>query len=169
MTTTTHTDRTSEIDTQAVEVIGRCKIIELLFRARVEVARPERDHGVDLIAYIDHQKGPQPLIVRPIQLKVASHEQFSIDDKYASITNLIIIFIWHVREVEKCDIYALTHPETLSVVPKSWTHSDAWIKGHYYTQNRPSKELKERLERYRITSPSSLKRKIISLENLKKI
>jgi hypothetical protein len=61
---------------QVVEVIGRSRLIETLFQARFEVARPERDYGIDLIAYVDRHIGPKSFIAYPLQLKAASNEQF---------------------------------------------------------------------------------------------
>ncbi len=52
---------TNDMENQVVEVIGRSRLIEMLFRAGLEVARPERDCGIDLIAYVDLQKDVQVL------------------------------------------------------------------------------------------------------------
>lgn len=41
------------MDTQTVEIIGRNYLVSRLVSARLEVARPERDRGVDLIACVD--------------------------------------------------------------------------------------------------------------------
>jgi hypothetical protein len=38
-------------DTQIVELAGRNRLASELQKANIEVARPERDHGVDLLAY----------------------------------------------------------------------------------------------------------------------
>jgi hypothetical protein len=42
------------VDSQTVEIIGRNFLVSQLVRDGVEVARPERDHGIDLIAYSHH-------------------------------------------------------------------------------------------------------------------
>jgi len=41
------------MDSQQVEIIGRNWLVSELYRSGLEVARPERDHGIDLIAYLD--------------------------------------------------------------------------------------------------------------------
>lgn len=43
-------------DKNIVELAGRNWLASQLFRAGLEVARPERDRGIDLIAYLDMDK-----------------------------------------------------------------------------------------------------------------
>lgn len=41
----------SKLDSQAVEILGKNKLINELLKAGLEVASPIRDRGIDLIAY----------------------------------------------------------------------------------------------------------------------
>ena len=41
------------MDTQTTELVGRNFLVSELLRAGLEVARPERDRGIDLVAYVD--------------------------------------------------------------------------------------------------------------------
>lgn len=45
------------VDSQVVELLGRNRLIDELLRAGLEVAVPERDRGIDLIAYLDLDPG----------------------------------------------------------------------------------------------------------------
>jgi hypothetical protein len=146
---------------QVVEVIGRSRLIEALFRARLEVARPERDYGIDLIAYVDLHKGPKSFIAYPLQLKAASHEQFSIDKKYAKISGLILVYVWHVRDKERSDIYALTYRDALHIVrAMPWRKTKSWKNRGRYATTRVSEPLRQQLEPYRMTDAKWLRRKI---------
>jgi hypothetical protein len=49
-----------------------------LLQAGLEVARPERDRGIDLIAYLDLDKTVGDFIACPIQVKAVSKTTFSI-------------------------------------------------------------------------------------------
>jgi hypothetical protein len=153
--------RKNKRSNQVVEVIGRSRLIETLLRARLEVARPERDCGIDLIAYVDRHKGPKSFIAYPLQLKAASYEQFSIEKKYARISRLILIYIWHVRDKERSDIYALTYRDALRIGRVvGWTKTKSWRVHGRYTTQRPSMKLKERLQGYKMTGVRWLRRKI---------
>ena len=43
---------TQKDDKQASSIIGRNWLVSELYLAGIEVARPERDHGIDLIAFL---------------------------------------------------------------------------------------------------------------------
>src|SRR5713101_2147177 len=62
-------------DTQIVELAGRNRLASELQRAGIEVARPERDRGVDLLAYLDRD---DKFCARPIQMKASSREAFGV-------------------------------------------------------------------------------------------
>ena len=54
------------IDTQAVEILGRGRLVEELVRAEIEVAIPVRDRGVDLVAYVERKSEVERFSTRPI-------------------------------------------------------------------------------------------------------
>lgn len=86
------------MDTQLTELIGRNKLVDELLRAGLEVAVPERDRGIDLIAYVDLKSQATSFIACPIQIKAASAKHFSINRKYAKVRDLILAFVWHVHD-----------------------------------------------------------------------
>ena len=59
-------------DPQLVELRGRNWLTSQLLQAGLEVARPERDRGIDLIAYRDIDE-KQQFLAYPIQMKLCSY------------------------------------------------------------------------------------------------
>jgi hypothetical protein len=140
------------MDTQLTELIGRNRLVDELLRAGLEVAIPERDRGIDLIAFVDVNRHTTSFVARPIQLKAASKEQFCIDQKYSRVPGLILAFVWHVHDPRRTVTYALTYSETLSIGhAMGWTKTRSWKHGKYTTQ-KPSQKLIGLLQRYRMTS-----------------
>jgi hypothetical protein len=60
---------TTNLDSQQVEILGRAALTVSLVADKLEVATPERDAGIDLIAFT-----VKPWRVMPIQLKAANAE-----------------------------------------------------------------------------------------------
>ena len=109
------------MDTQVVELLGRGRLIEELLRAGLEVAIPQRDRGIDLIAYLDLDEKIGSFVARP--RSPASTCTFALD---------------HAEAVAIGDALG-------------WTDTSSWRdKGHYTTQ-RPSRQLREQLEPHRMT------------------
>lgn len=74
----------AKADKSLVEVLGRAALTTALVADGIEVARPERDAGVDLLAFTF-----SPWRVLPIQMKAATTSMFSIDKKYERVDQLI--------------------------------------------------------------------------------
>lgn len=149
-------------DTQVKGLIGRSRLIEDLLRAGLEIAVPLRDRGIDLIAYKDFES----FIARPIQVKAASARNFSIDQKYEKIDNLIIAFVWNAYDPNKTETYALTYRQAVAVGDKlGWTKTASWKMGKY-SQNSPSQELIRLLKPYKMT-PERWRKKITKRSRLK--
>lgn len=143
----------SDLDSQTIEVLGRNALVNSLLRAGIEVARPERDRGVDLLAYLDKDFASGRFSAVPIQMKATTKASFSVSEKYAAFPSLVMAHVWNVMEAEATVIYALTYSESLDLAgqmgwlkTKSWTEKEG--KGHYVSTS-PSKALREALEPYR--------------------
>jgi hypothetical protein len=137
-------------DTQLIELVGRHRLIGDLLLAKLEVALPARDRGVDLIAYADLSEQVGAFVARPIQIKVASTRSFGLDQKYKRICDLIIAYVWHLTNPSNAVTYALTYLEAEKVAETmGWTETASW-KRSGYTTNSPSKRLLELLEPYRM-------------------
>jgi hypothetical protein len=69
-----------------VEIIGRNYLVSMVVSDGLEVARPERDRGVDLIAYLDLDEARR-FVACPIQMKAATTASFSLFSKYDALRN----------------------------------------------------------------------------------
>jgi len=126
-----------------------------LQQAGIEVARPERDRGVDLIAYLEF---PQ-FIACPIQLKVSSKSAFCVyREKHRG---MLLVYVWHVQDSSKTVALAMTWKEAEAIAQKmGWAAKPSYRKPKGYwrvpTVNMNSRKQSVRtlcslLERYRMT------------------
>ena len=139
-------------DTQVTELMGRNYLVNQLLAAKVEVAIPVRDHGVDLIAYLDLETIAGGYSARPIQIKSSSAEAFSIDTKYSKFPHLILAYIWNLRSEKNVVVYGLDYEDALSVADKmGYLKTESWARGKY-TTTAPSEKLKKLLKRYEMNS-----------------
>jgi hypothetical protein len=138
-------------DTQIVEIIGRNWLVSELYRSGVEVARPERDHGIDLIAFVDLDKSGK-FVGRPIQMKASTSEAFGVWRKLEKFPDLLIAYVWHVTQPSKTVCYCLTSVEANSVAHQmSYTKTEAWTKDGIYVTTRPGETLRELLDAFKMT------------------
>ena len=135
----------------AVEVIGRSFLIAQLTEGGIEVARPEREIGVDLLAYVSDPNGPTLAV--PLQLKAASARSFSIQRKYEGSPSLLMVHVWNVRSDEETEVYALTYREGLAIGDElGWTATRSWTVGAMYRTGSPKPALREALAPFRMSA-----------------
>ncbi len=147
------------VDKQVVEVLGENLLINELFMAGLEVAHLVRDMGIDIVAYT--RKG-RKFIARSIQIKAASEKSFSVDTKYASHPNLLLVYVWNVNNsYEESVFYAMSYKELLSVL-KKWRKTIREGKTRYST-SKPGKNLIKLLVPYKMTT-KTWKNKILEGE-----
>lgn len=154
------------MDTQVIELLGRNRLVSELLRAGLEVAIPARDRGIDLIAYRDlidppegaevHAPNPakpvQRFVAKPIQMKAASRQSFSISRKYAKLRDLVLAFVWNLQDPDRAVTYALTYDEAVAVgEAMGYTATSSWTDKDTYATTQPSAKLLEKLEPYRMT------------------
>ncbi|HLV97679.1 MAG TPA: hypothetical protein VKT82_03285 [Ktedonobacterales bacterium] len=150
------------MDTQVIEILGRNRLVNELLQAGLEVARPERDRGIDLFAYADLSPTVQSFIARPIQMKAASGQGFSLATKYRRLPDLILAYVWHLATPAQAITYALTYDEALAIAEAlPWTKTESWAQGQYATSH-PSQQLLTLLEPYAMT-PARWWTKVTSL------
>jgi hypothetical protein len=129
------------MDTQVIELLGRNRLISELLRARLEVAVPERDRGVDLIAYVDLESQVASFVARPIQMKASSRQGFSVYRKYSKVRDLILAFVWNLEDPERAATFALTYPEVVAIADRmAWTKTASWIQKGWYSTSRPGRK-----------------------------
>ena len=117
--------------TNVIEVLGRNHLIAQLVDDGVHAAIPLWDQGIDLIAYFQNA---DRLVARPIQLKVAESSRWGVHKKYAEATGLLMVYVWHVRQSNQVEIYAMTYAEALAhlIASGRYSQTDSWnIKGGY--------------------------------------
>lgn len=135
------------LDSQQVELIGRNLLIAQIVADGLEVAVPTRDRGVDLIVYSDRE-GDGTFVAKPIQLKAASAQAFSIDQKYARVTELLLAYVWNVVDPTNAVTMCLTYNEALVVAAEmGWTATTSWENGKY-SSSSPGRRLRELLVPY---------------------
>jgi hypothetical protein len=157
-----------------VELAGRNWLASELMQAGIEVARPERDRGIDLIAYLDREVRTGRFIACPIQLKAAQRQVFSIDPKYAKTPGLVLAYVWNLgnESITKC--FALTYAEALAVARKMrYTRTASWRTGagshkRGYTTTRPSKPLQRLLAGYEMDAAKWIQKVKVAEETQRK-
>ena len=103
-------------DGQLVEIVNTHKVIASALEAGLEVARPERDDGVDLIIY--SRKGG-PWVSAPVQIK----SRFNIQKKYDERPGLVMCFVCGET------IYVLTHEKAKEIATaRGYTNTESWNK-----------------------------------------
>ncbi len=137
-------------DSQIVEIMGRNWLVTELYRSGLEVARPERDHGVDLIAFVDLDESGK-FVGRPIQMKASSERSFGIWRKHEKFPDLLLAYVWNVSDPRKTLCYCLTFSEAKAVAEKvGWTKTTSWLQGDGYVTNRPSARLTSLLDPFKM-------------------
>ncbi|MGC3992063.1 MAG: hypothetical protein QM796_20695 [Chthoniobacteraceae bacterium] len=138
-------------DSQKIELLGRNRLIDELLRADLEVALPIRDRGIDLIAYADFGEGVQAYASCPIQMKASWTQGFGVDQKYAKFPNLILAYIWNLRDSSLAVTYAMSYAQACAIAESmDWTQTSSWKRGAYST-SRPTTKLIALLEPYMMT------------------
>lgn len=147
------------MDTQQVELAGRNWLTSELIRAGLEVARPERDRGIDLIVYRDRgMDDKREFLAYPIQMKAATKEVFRLDPKYEKIPGLILVYVWYLGVSANTKCFAMTYTEALDIADEmGWTATPSWIKGgrhkrRGYSTTKPSKRLRPLLTPFEMDS-----------------
>ena len=138
-------------DAQIVELLGRNRLVDEILRAGLEVALPIRDRGIDLLVYADTGEGLLAFSAKPIQMKAASGQSFSIDHKYEAFPNLILAFVWNVTDAASVVTYAMTYADALAIGDQmGYTQTESWRRGRYHCTSI-SGRLLQLIEAHRMT------------------
>lgn len=142
---------TKALENQVIEVLGLNRLTDELLRAGLEVARPVRDRGLDMIAYADIDSKVEAFVARPIQLKASAARLFGLDQKYSRFPNLLIAYVWNLASEERTVTFALSYAEAYAVAAQmGWTETASWRDGAYVSTN-PSSKLTTLLAPYKMT------------------
>lgn len=122
------------LDSQQVEILGRAALTAALVGDGIEVARPERDAGIDLIAFTI-----SPWRMVPIQMKAATTASFSIERKYERVDRLVMVYVWNARSAGDAEFYAMTWRQAVAIGRDlGWTATPSWTRNGKYTTTNPS-------------------------------
>lgn len=139
-------------DKQVVEILGRNRLVNELLRAGLEVARPERDHGVDLIVYADRTPRTSAFVARPLQMKAAMERSFVLEAKYRPFPNLLLVYVWRLADPAEAVTYAMDYNQALSIAETMrWLETKSWVEDGIYAVPTPSRKLVGLLEPYIMT------------------
>lgn len=136
-----------KLDTQQKEILGCAILKSYLIAGGIEVASPERDNGIDLIAYKFHNS----FNAFPIQMKSSANESFSINKKYESIPGLWMAYVWHIQDPQRSSVYFMKYNDAIEIGNQmGWTKTDSWnIKGEY-SNSSPGGVLKKLIIPYKM-------------------
>jgi N-acetylglutamate synthase-like GNAT family acetyltransferase len=77
---------------------------------------------------------------------------FSLYQKESRIPRLLVAYVWHAKDPEASEVYALTYDEALRIVKsKPYFSSKSWIDEGGYSVTHAGAELKAMLKEYRMT------------------
>jgi hypothetical protein len=148
---------TTPLDTQQIEILGRGALTAALVGDGLEVARPERDTGIDLLAF-----SLRPWKVVPIQMKAATGAVFSIDRKYENVDSLVMVYVWNARSATEVEFYAIPWQDAIRVADGfGWTETASWKTGGRYATSRPTARVRAAIAGYR-TEPGGWRRLMLS-------
>jgi len=134
------------LDSQQIEILGRSALTAALVADGIEVAHPERDAGIDLLAFT-----VDPWAVVPIQMKAATTERFSLDRKYERIPGLVMVYVWHARSAGEAVFYAMSWEQAKAIADElGWTDTATWRGRGTYTNNQPGERVKAAIAPHRM-------------------
>ena len=140
------------VDSQIVELMGRNHLVNELLAAGLEVATPLRDRGIDLIVYADLGEGVSQFSARPVQMKAASKQSFSIDRKYEKFPDLIIAFVWGLEDPAHTATFAMTYGQAVAIADQmGYTQTTSWLEKNKYSATDVTEKLANLIEPHRTT------------------
>lgn len=134
------------LDSQQIEILGRSALTAALVADGLEVAHPERDRGIDLIAFTE-----DPWAVIPVQMKAATREVFSLHGKYERIPGLVMVYLWNARSAGEAEFYAMSWGGAKAIADElGWTSTRSWVERGRYDNTRPGARIRGMLEPHRM-------------------
>jgi hypothetical protein len=120
-------------------------------KAGLQLVEPSNKNGIDYFVCSKTLPDGERASF-PVKIKTSSHEVFSLYKKDSRIPRLLVAYVWHAKEPEASEVYALTYDEALQIVKsKPYFCSKSWIDDGGYSVTHAGSELKEMLKEYRMT------------------
>ena len=137
------------LDTQQIEILGRAALTAELMGDGLEVAQPDRDAGIDLVAFT-----VSPWRAVPIQMKVASGAAFSVHRKYERLDRLVMAYVWNAGRGADAEFYAMPWNTARDIAHElGWTSTKSWQRDPHrggYGTTRPSARVREAIAPHRM-------------------
>lgn len=131
-------------------------------KAGLRLVEPSKKNGIDYFIHSEAQADAERASC-PVKLKTSIHEVFSLYKKESRIPRLLVAYVWHAKQPEASEVYALTYDEALKIVKsKPNSSSKSWIDEGGYSVTHAGAELKEMLKEYRMT-PNKWRRRLQSI------
>jgi hypothetical protein len=131
-------------------------------KAGLRLVEPSKKNGIDYFIFSETHTDEKETSF-PVKLKTSIHEVFSLSKKESRIPRLLVTYVWHAKEPEASEVYALTYDEALQIVKsKPYFSSRSWIDEGGYSVTHAGAELKEMLKEYRMT-PKKWRRRLQSI------
>jgi hypothetical protein len=160
-----HTVTLLDHDPDEVEAISPTEVIETtrksgmrIFESQVRQAglrlvEPPKKNGIDYLIYTEAKSDSDMEGTSvPVKLKTSIHEVFSLYKKDSTIPRLLVTYVWHAKEPQASEVYALTYDEALQIVEsKPYSSTKSWIDEGGYSVTHAGAELKEMLQEFRMT------------------
>ena len=88
------------------------------------MARPERDRGIDLIAYMDLVP---PFTAVPIQMKASAGTAVTLLRKYEKFDRLLTILVWNALDARKVEFFGLSRSDVDTIAnAQGWSTTVSW-------------------------------------------
>jgi hypothetical protein len=119
-------------DPQLIEIAGRNWLVSQLIQCGIEVATPERDKGVDLIAYVETQR----FRACRIQIKVSTGSAFVAHRE--QYDGMLMVYIWHIDKPQETVAFAMRTWQARRIITANrWDKNQAWKrKNGYWRKSR---------------------------------
>jgi hypothetical protein len=131
------------LDNQQVECLARQALTAALTADGLEVARPERDCGIDLLAYTVN-----PPRMMPIQMRAETAAGYSVEKKHAGIDSLIMVYVWNACSLGGEQFFAMRWSEAAEIADRL---SYAWDSRGRWISTRPPARLIAAIESHRVS------------------
>jgi hypothetical protein len=126
-----------------VEAAGLAYLKLRLLQAGYEVAVPDFDNGIDLIAFQEPTEVRPAFKAWPIQLKSATAASFGVHSKYQS-RDIYYAFVWNVFSTP--ELFILSYQEALIILGEKKANTPSFRVHGAYDTTSPSREIKRDLE-----------------------
>jgi hypothetical protein len=126
-----------------VEAAGLAYLKLRLLQAGYEVAVPDFDNGIDLIAFQEPTEARPAFKAWPIQLKAATSTSFGVHAKYQN-RDIYYAFVWNVFSTPV--LFILSYQEALSILGQKKASTHSFRVGGSYDTTNPSAKIRSDLE-----------------------